>query len=99
MLWTLKYHGFALRGPDPQHLDLPVEEIILLSQMLCNLTTYWAGFIQRPQRVARLLTANDIQWVTLGILGQWYTLEDLNIVSKAQAGAAALTHLLVRGTG
>jgi hypothetical protein len=96
MLWTLKQHGFALRGPDPQHLALPLKESVLRSQMQRNLTTYWAGFVQRPPRMAWLLTDYGIQWVVLGVLRPWYTLENHDIVSKTQAGAAALTRLPLR---
>ena len=91
--WLLKHRGLALAGPAPKELNFTVEPHTLLAWMQQNLNTYWVQFIRNPARMAWLFTDYGVQWAVLGVLRQYYTFQEQDIISKIGAGDYALQHL------
>lgn len=91
--WVLQQHGIALFGPPPQTLAFTVDWNRLHKEMHDNLNDYWVRFTRSPAKVAYLRTDDGIQWAVLGVLRQFYTFREHNIVSKTAVGRYALEHL------
>jgi hypothetical protein len=91
--WELKNKGIVLLGPEPRDLDFTVDWELLITRMHQNLNTYWVQFTRKPVRIAWLFSDYGIQWTALGVLRQYYTFREQNIVSKTEAGRYGLTHL------
>ena len=91
--WILKKYGIPLLGPDPHNLPFTPDPDALISWMQGNLNTYWASWTTHPRRMAVLLSDYGIQWAVLGVLRQFYTFREQEIVSKTQAGYYALQYL------
>ena len=91
--WILKEKGIAVFGPPPQELAFTVDLDCLLRGQLENLNSYWATWISRPVRLATLLSDWGVQWTVLGVLRQFYTLRERQIVSKTEAGKYAMACL------
>lgn len=94
--WTLKNHGIALVGPQPQELHFEVDWDLLITRMKENHNSYWAAFTVRPRRIAWLLYDDGIEWTVLGVLRQYFTFVANDITSKSGAGEYALAHLPAR---
>ncbi len=92
----LQKKGVAVTGASPDVLPFAVDWEQLIAWMHTNLNTYWASWARRPGRLASLLTDAGIEWLVLGVLRQFYTFREHEIVSKAQAGRYALAHLDAR---
>lgn len=91
--WVLKTRGIALVGSQPQTLNYTVDWDVLIVNMRHNLNTYWARHTREPGRIAWLLTDYGIQWTVLGVLRQFYTFREHDIISKTDAGEYALAHV------
>jgi hypothetical protein len=91
--WILKEKGIAVFGPLSQELALTVDMERLLQGQRENLNSYWASWTSRPVRLAGLLTDWGVQWTILGVLRQFYTLRERQIVSKTEAGKYAMACL------
>lgn len=91
--WLIKNQGIVLLGPNPQEMAFEVSGDRLISYTLPNLNTYWAAFLTQPRRISWLLFDGGIQWVILGVLRQYYTLREQQIISKVAAGLDALDNL------
>ena len=91
--WILKEKGIAVFGPSPWELALTVDMERLLQGQLENMNSYWATWISRPVRLATLLSDWGVQWTVLGVLRQFYTLRERQIVSKTEAGKYAMACL------
>lgn len=94
--WVLQQHGIAVFGPLPQTLKFTVDWKLLQTQMYDNLNSYWVGFTRSPAKIAYLSTSNGVQWAVLGVLRQFYTFQEHDIISKTAAGHYALKHLPAR---
>lgn len=94
--WILQHHGITLFGPPLESLGLAVDMEHLLAVQRENLNTYWAGWTRGALHALLLLTDWGVQWTTLGVLRQYYTLRERAIVSKVQAGEYALEHMPAR---
>jgi hypothetical protein len=91
--WIIKNRGVVLLGPNPQEMPFEVSGDSLISYTLSNLNTYWAAFLTQPRRMSWLLSNDGIQWIVLGVLRQYYTLREQQIISKVAAGVDALENL------
>jgi hypothetical protein len=95
--WLLKKNGIVIYG------DVPVIEINandLVSYTYENMNTYWANRIQSYEESIDELTQTadsaidkEVEWTVLGILRQFYTLREKDIISKQGAGEYSLKHL------
>ncbi len=93
--WILKNRGLALFGPPADSLDLQVDMQHLLQVQRDNLNTYWAGWTTRPRRWLALLSDWGVQWTVLGVLRQYYTLNERQITTKVGAGEYAIKKMPV----
>ncbi len=91
--WILNNHGITLFGPPPKSLGVTVTVDHLVQRQRENLNTYWARWPKRPGRFLALFSDWGIQWMVLGILRQFYTIREHEIVSKIKAGENALACL------
>lgn len=95
--WLLKKKGIAIYG------DLPVIEINdndLVLYTYENMNTYWANRIRTIEKsideleqIAESEVDKEIEWTVLGLLRQFYTLREKDIISKQGAGEYSLKHL------
>ncbi|MEK3853785.1 aminoglycoside adenylyltransferase domain-containing protein [Cytobacillus sp. FSL H8-0458] len=95
--WLLKKKGIAIYG------DLPVIAINdndLVSYTYENMNTYWANRIRIFEKSIDELAQKadseidiEVEWTVLGILRQFYTLREKDIISKQGAGEYSLKHL------
>lgn len=88
--WILKNRGIALFGPQPQTLSYTVDMNDLIQKQRENMNTYWASWTKRLRRRLALLSDWGIEWTVLGVLRQFYTIRERNIISKTAAGEYAL---------
>ncbi len=90
---TLARHGIAVRGPDPDRLDIRVDAGELHAWTLENLRGYWSRWVQRARhpglRTARPLQRRSAAWGVLGVSRLHYTLARGEIAGKVQAGEYA----------
>jgi len=93
MWWVLKNKGITLLGTPTQELPIAVDWNRLVSEMVVNLNTYWAGWTREPDKFIRLYTDSGFQWAVLGVLRLFYTFREKSITSKVGAGEYALTVL------
>jgi Domain of unknown function (DUF4111) len=91
--WLLKNRGLALVGPDPRTLDFIVDSRVLTAYMRHNLNTYWRRYTREPARMMWLFADYGIQWTVLGVLRQYYTFNENDIISKVGAGEYAVQRL------
>jgi hypothetical protein len=89
--WTLKHHGIAIIGPEPQALPVTIDWERLIKTMRENLNSYWAGWTRRPDALGALLLDRGLQWAVLGVLRQFYSFRENTITTKTKAGEYALT--------
>ncbi|HET9906428.1 MAG TPA: aminoglycoside adenylyltransferase domain-containing protein, partial [Anaerolineales bacterium] len=88
--WELKHHGIAVVGIEPQNLSFTLDWNVLITEMMENLNTYWAGWTSRPVRIVMLYSDWGIQWAVTGILRQFYTFRENTITTKIRAAEYAL---------
>lgn len=92
--WILKNKGIPVLG---EELAIEIDIKDLLSYVLKNMNTYWADRIKIEIDQLLLLPKEvideEIEWSILGILRQFYTLREHDIVSKLGAGEYALEHI------
>lgn len=98
--FLLKMKGINIIGPEPSTLKLEVHSRQLTSYVHENMNTYWAGWVQRIENsvedLLNLPTEDidfEIEWSVLGLLRQYYTLKEYDIISKLGAGEYGLIHL------
>lgn len=98
--WILKTNGISIIGPEPSTLKFEIDSQHLVSYVIENMNTYWAGRVQRIENAMdnKLypLTSeidDEIEWSVLGLLRQYYTLKEHSIISKLGAGEYALLHM------
>lgn len=101
--WILKKHGIRISG---SHLsfDYDLDVKSLLRYVIGNLNTYWVTWIDRLEEQLSLLNLSDeesmtkqldqaVEWCTLGMLRQLYTLKEHDITSKTEAGLYGIATL------
>jgi hypothetical protein len=101
--WILKNHGIRVYGSEIAfNYDLDVDS--LCKYVIHNLNSYWVGWITRLEGKLQLVHAQEqeinveqldqaIEWCTLGMLRQLYTLKEHDITSKVGAGFYGILHV------
>lgn len=98
--WILQTKGIKVVGTEQPVFDFDIHSKHLLSYVNINMNSYWA------QRVRKMETSiielyklpskeidYEIEWTVLGLLRQFYTLKEHDIISKMGVGEYALLHL------
>ncbi|WP_409272121.1 aminoglycoside adenylyltransferase domain-containing protein [Neobacillus sp. SCS-31] len=98
--WLLKRKGISLLGPNNSELDIRVTEKDLVEYVLDNMDSYWGKRVEWLEKSKEKLSAfstaeisGEIEWTVLGLLRQFYTLNEFDIVSKLGAGEYGLAQL------
>jgi hypothetical protein len=98
--WLLKRKGLRIFGPEIEEFQLEIQQQELSSYVLENMNTYWASRIQMAEttidHLVKLPTSQidfEIEWTVLGLLRQYYTIKEYDIVSKLGAGEYGLTQI------
>ncbi|MDF2720154.1 MAG: hypothetical protein K0R28_7079 [Paenibacillus sp.] len=98
--WILKHHGICVYGRFiPFDYETPVEPLI--DYVRNNMNSYWLGWVNRlaalleaPDAAGRDVSAETIdwavEWCTLGMLRQLYTIRERDVTSKPGAGEYGL---------
>ncbi|OPH59034.1 hypothetical protein BC351_22160 [Paenibacillus ferrarius] len=101
--WILKKHGIRIYGSAVAfHYEIDLAS--LLAYVKGNLNSYWVNWIDRLEKqlsfdnVLEDVTYIEqldkaIEWCTLGMLRQWYTLKERDITSKIGAGNYGIQQL------
>ncbi|TFE23063.1 nucleotidyltransferase domain-containing protein [Cohnella luojiensis] len=101
-LWVLRKHGICVFGDDlPFEYDTSLDE--LLKYVINNMNTYWTSWIDRLESKLETIAIQNhseveqlddaVEWCTLGMLRQLYTIEERDITSKIGAGEYGLKKL------
>jgi hypothetical protein len=100
--WVLKRKGINIFGPELKDFQFEIQPQDLSSYVLENMNTYWAKRTQMAETsindLVKLPTDKldfEIEWTVLGLLRQFYTIKEYDIVSKLDAGDYGLTHIPV----
>jgi len=98
--WILKTKGIKIVGTEQTALDFDIHPKHLISYVNENMNSYWA---QRVEKMETSITElynlpaedidDEIEWTVLGLLRQFYSLKEHDIISKLGAGEYALMHL------
>ncbi|MGN6870862.1 MAG: aminoglycoside adenylyltransferase domain-containing protein [Solirubrobacteraceae bacterium] len=93
---VLARHGIAVRGPEPERLEIWGDPAELRAWTRGNLDGYWRDWIERARRRfgavhVRALPRRFAAWGVLGVSRLHYTLATAEIVDKEAAGEYALT--------
>ncbi len=98
--WILKTKGIKILESERTLINFDIHLIHLISYVNENMNSYWAQRVQKMETsITELykLPAEDIdyeiEWTVLGLLRQFYTLKEHDIISKLGAGEYALQHL------
>lgn len=98
--WILRDKGISIIGPEITLFHFDVDESDLVDYVLKNMNTYWLNrlnTIERFKRIVFLLPNKlvdwEIQWSVTGILRQFYTLREHEIISKVDAGKYAINYM------
>ena len=90
--WILKDKGISVIGPEITSFYFEVDERMLVDYVLPNMNSYWfsrMNSLAKLKRIAFLLPNKlvnaEIEWSITGMLRQYYTLHELDIVSKVDA--------------
>ena len=98
--WILQTKGIKIVGSEQTAFDFDINSKHLLSYVNENMNSYWAQRVQRMETSITELYSSpaeeidyEIEWTVLGLLRQFYTLKEHDIISKIGAGEYALLHL------
>ncbi len=98
--WLLKNKGITILGPAANELLIDVTTEDLTVYVRKNMNDYWATRVAAMEQRKEELIAYPVQqvetemeWTVLGLLRQFYTLEEEDIISKLAAGEYGLREL------
>ncbi|MFD0712701.1 nucleotidyltransferase domain-containing protein [Paenibacillus sp. GCM10027626] len=107
--WILQRHGICVYG---QHMSFNYEisSDELIQYVIENMNSYWAGWIDRLEQKLNSTGVTEhpvpleqldfaVEWCTLGMLRQFYTIREHDVTSKIGAGEYGLTLLPERWHG
>lgn len=97
--WILKTKGINILGPEKTTLHFDVHPQDLIDYVHTNMNTYWLSQMKSMEKLLILpneIVDGAIEWCILGMLRQYYTLKEHDIISKVEAGEYALQHLSER---
>ncbi|WP_127529604.1 nucleotidyltransferase domain-containing protein [Paenibacillus kobensis] len=99
--WIVKHHGIRVYGPVlPLNVEADMRTVV--EYVIQNLNTYWAGWVDRLEHQLASGNMTDhtdataqldeaVEWCTLGMLRQLYTIQAHDIKSKIEAGHYGIT--------
>ncbi|MGE8034055.1 aminoglycoside adenylyltransferase domain-containing protein [Lysinibacillus sp. NPDC093692] len=98
--WVLKNKGITVLGPDIATYNFSVDERVLVNYVLQNMNSYWANRLKTMEKyktmafvIPNKLVDEEVEWSITGMLRQFYTLTENDIVSKVDACKFAIHHL------
>ncbi|MFJ8513330.1 aminoglycoside adenylyltransferase domain-containing protein [Lysinibacillus xylanilyticus] len=96
--WILKNKGITIIGPDIAIYNFSLDERVLGDYVLENMNSYWSNRLKKIKKYKAFLIPNnlvdlEVEWSITGILRQFYTLQEHDIVSKVDACNYAIHHL------
>ena len=99
--WYLFQHnGVKVLGPEIASYDVVISSNQMVSYVHNNMNSYWFGRVQWMENsIDEVKTFpldmidSEIEWSVLGVLRQYYTINEFDIVSKLGAGEYGLLHL------
>lgn len=98
--WLLKNKGVKILGAAASKLPLDVTTEELTTYVRKNMNEYWATRTSKmEQKKEQLMTypvehiETEMEWTVLGLLRQFYTLREQDIISKLAAGEYGLREL------
>jgi hypothetical protein len=94
--WTIKHYNLQVYGAT-EAFNYEIGVKLLLTYVIENLNSYWVGWIERLEEQLKITHKIDspmntklldevVEWCTLGMLRQLYTLKEHDIKSKVEAG-------------
>lgn len=101
--WIMRDKGIRIMGPDITSFHFDVDESELANYVLNNMNYYWLNRMNKIAKDKRSvfllpnkLVDQEVEWSITGMLRQFYTLREHEIISKAEACKYAIIHLPVR---
>lgn len=100
--WVLKSRGIKILGPEIKDFNIDTHSQALSSYVVENMNAYWINRIHMAEKsidhLVQLPSSQidfEIEWTVLGLLRQFYTIKENDIVSKLAAGEYGLMELPV----
>lgn len=104
--WLLKNKGVTIFGPQVNELSLDVTTEDLTTYVRKNMNEYWAMRTSAMEQKKEQLMSypvvhieTEMEWTVLGLLRQFYTLREQDIISKLAAGEYGLRELEPKWNG
>jgi len=98
--WLLKTKGICIVGPECTSFTYETIPHDLLAYVNSNMNTYWANrttslesAFNQISKYSKEEINTTIEWSVLGLLRQYYTLMEQDIISKVDAGEYGLKHV------
>lgn len=98
--WLFSKKGITVLGLEPSAYPIDINSDQLTLYVLENMNSYWANRIQMmgnsTEKIINLPSQTidvEVEWTVLGLLRQFYTLKEHDIISKLGAGEYGLLHL------
>ncbi|WP_180955315.1 aminoglycoside adenylyltransferase domain-containing protein [Peribacillus deserti] len=98
--WLLKTKGIRIRGQERSGFNINLDSGQLVSFVIVNMNTYWAQrIIAIENTMDHFLSLSaeerneELEWCVLGMLRQFFTIREHDIISKLGAGEYALKHV------
>ncbi|CAM3808291.1 aminoglycoside adenylyltransferase domain-containing protein [Mesobacillus thioparans] len=98
--WVLKRKGISILEEEPEGFHFDIQPHQLYSYVLANMNSYWTNRVQTAEasmeQLLKLPSSTldfEIEWTVLGLLRQFYTIKENDIVSKLDAGEYGLCQL------
>ncbi|MBD2868693.1 aminoglycoside adenylyltransferase domain-containing protein [Paenibacillus arenilitoris] len=107
--WMLKKRGICVYGRDLSfRYEITPDELV--RYVMDNMNAYWTGWMDRLEQKLHSIGAAEpdlpleqldfaVEWCTLGMLRQWYTVREREVTSKIGAGSYGLARLPERWHG
>ncbi|MDF2650874.1 MAG: hypothetical protein K0Q73_6679 [Paenibacillus sp.] len=107
--WILQRHGICVYG-QRLSFDYEITSEALIQYVIENMNSYWAGWIARLEQNLNSSGMTEhtvpveqldfaVEWCTLGMLRQFYTIREHDVTSKIDAGEYGLMQLSERWHG
>ncbi|RIW31966.1 DUF4111 domain-containing protein [Bacillus salacetis] len=91
--WLLKEKGITILGPDIKEKQFIADADNLRSYVMENMNSYWgvrvnnaASSIEELVQMPAREIDEEIEWTVLGLLRQYYTLNESGVISKSASG-------------
>ncbi|WP_404447573.1 DUF4111 domain-containing protein [Sutcliffiella horikoshii] len=98
--WLLKNKGITILGQEASNLPINVTTDDLTTYVRKNMNEYWATRVSAMEEKKEELydypgkiIETEMEWTVLGLLRQFYTLRERDIISKLAAGEYGLREL------